>query len=318
MSFSNLFSISQLKLERIFLGQKHDFDFLISRNQLGIVLEAIEKQEPASVKHINYVTLIQDIGSAFIPEIKKLIARQKISSAAIRRMQYSNSVYINSVYLEVLQTGGKSLDLYESKLQLTYFLKAFLETFSTIYNSDILENQHGFMQLLSKQEEILKAEQKQFMTGLNIISDVLAEVKSPDKSESEPPSDNRSVFFKSHMNRKQIKALRSALRDFKYTSAPAKIIEFLEGKNHDIQIHKDKLPHVSYLLFSLYTNNPKLISLTFGKGFFNHFEQHIVSFSEISGGKKLKDIKKVVTRTNYEKTEVIEEVLRILSTMNSK
>lgn len=138
--------------------------------------------------------------------------------------------------------------------------------------------------------------------------------KLQDKNVQESPP---NIYFKSILTFRQQQRLEQWVSHHKYTPSPTAFINLLTSKNIAIEINSDKLHHVAYLIFRLYTHNPQLISLSHGKGYFQHFENHISRFSTIAGKRKLADYKREVVDRRNPKQTIIEEISKIIEAIKS-
>lgn len=138
--------------------------------------------------------------------------------------------------------------------------------------------------------------------------------KLEDKDIQESPP---NIYFKSSLTFKGQQKLEQWVSHYKYTPTPAGFVTLLTSKNITIDVNSDKLHHVAYLVFRLYTHKPQLISLSHGKGYFQHFQNHISRFSIMSGKRNLADYKREVIDSRSPKKEIIEEVSKIIEAVKS-
>lgn len=138
--------------------------------------------------------------------------------------------------------------------------------------------------------------------------------KLQDKNIQESPP---NIYFKSSLKFKGQQKLEQWISHHKYTSTPAAFVTLLTSKNITIDVNSDKLHHVAYLLFRLYTHKPQLISLSHGKGYFRHFQNYISRFSTMAGKRNLDEYKREVVDARNPKKNIIEEVSKIIEAITS-
>ncbi len=165
----------------------------------------------------------------------------------------------------------------------------------------------AYLESTGKYAEVMKDDTAYLDKVISRNSDVA------NKNETTP-----NIYFKSILTHTQQRKLKDWISYFKYSPTPTAFIDLLTNKNAQVEINSEKLHHVSYLLHCLHNASPKLIELSHGKGIFKHFQHHIVRFSQIAGKRNLDDYKNEVIKKYRSKTEIINEVLKIMNDLHKK
>ena len=290
------------ELKRIFPVEIPEILQGLPKNAAAKVNAAIQKQNVRRTQDINYAQLILDVGELFAGDIMKVVKKKKASLTTDQFLYYQvvNRALFTALYYPKM--NDREFDL-NHKVQLAYFCRNLLQTFTKIYSIRIIHDQEAFIQ------ETIRDEEK-YQGDITVLKNILKAIELPDL-----PSEKKSakaIYYKLHLEHSQIKILHDWIVDKAITPSPTKLINFLRGENQEIDINADRLHLVSYLLFKLNNAKPKILELSFGKGLFKHFESHISPFSLKGEKRRLDDFKREVINPKHLKTLILTEVDRLL------
>lgn len=155
-----------IELKRIFFGTLPKEFQNIPKGITNKVVAAVDKQDVKSVKELNYVTLIQDIGEAGFGILSKSKGNQQSSLAdELQRMQVLNRMVLLSNYEKIIQGDDYPI----IKIETAYFLRNLIVTATKIYGVDIITNQAVFIEQSLNDEAHFQQKQEEIIELLELI-----------------------------------------------------------------------------------------------------------------------------------------------------
>jgi len=112
----------------------------------------IHKQNPKSARDINYALLLEDL--LFIIKRSSLNSLAPLTSDNLLAHQYINRIGFKSTYYKAIQDNNINVG---HKFEIAYFYRNLLQTVTSIYGIDILQEQQGFIEELKADEEKYEA-----------------------------------------------------------------------------------------------------------------------------------------------------------------